>query len=106
LIFRELTKINEELVVRPIVASGPSGGIVAKGEFTVVVGQIETSQPDQAIDQLTVNRLFDLLLGSGLVPEANIAASVAAAFDMKLPAAMKAAKKGKILAKRQSEAAP
>jgi 16S rRNA (cytidine1402-2'-O)-methyltransferase len=102
LVFRELTKINEELVIRPINDVALSRELVEKGEFTVVIGVAEAGPANQDIDQLAVNRLVDLLSSSGLIPEGNIPASVAAAFDIRLQSAIKAAKKGRILAKRQS----
>jgi len=106
MIFRELTKINEALVVRPNIATGDDAELIEKGEFTVVICPADETKPEQGVDQLAANRLFNLLEGSGLVPHANIASSVAAALEISVTAAIKAAKKGKILAKRQSESAP
>jgi 16S rRNA C1402 (ribose-2'-O) methylase RsmI len=106
MIFRELTKINESLVIRPIMTSKSPGELVEKGEFTVIVCPDNASDEPEHIDQLSASRLFNLLEESGLVQQTNVMAAVAAALDVSMPAATKAVKKGKILAKRQSEAKP
>jgi 16S rRNA (cytidine1402-2'-O)-methyltransferase len=106
MVFRELTKINETLVIRPILEPCDDGRLVERGEFTVVVGQAHTSGTAHPVNQIAVDGLFNLISESGLVQEKNIATAVAAAFDIDVPSALKAAKKGRILAKRQSELAP
>ena len=106
MVFRELTKINESLVIRPINRTDEDERLVDRGEFTVVVGQSQTSSTTHLVNQIAVDGLFNLISGSGLVPAKNIATAVAAAFDIDVPSALKAAKKGRILAKRQSELAP
>jgi 16S rRNA (cytidine1402-2'-O)-methyltransferase len=106
MVFRELTKINESLVIRPNKTAGGEGQIVERGEFTIVVGPSEDRHHVGIAEQQAISRLFDILTESGLVPAENIAGSVAAAFEIDVPLALKAAKKGRILAKRQSEPAP
>jgi 16S rRNA (cytidine1402-2'-O)-methyltransferase len=106
MIFRELTKINESLVIRPNNISNGGAPIVERGEFTVVIGPLKTGQPLIAVDHVAINMLFNLITESRLVADSNVPTAVAAAFDVPLPMAIKAVKKGKILAKRQSELAP
>jgi 16S rRNA (cytidine1402-2'-O)-methyltransferase len=106
MVFRELTKINESLVIRPNKTIDSKSQIVERGEFTIVVGPSEGRPHVDIAKQQAISRLFDILTESGLVPAENIAGCVAAAFDIDVSLAIKAAKKDRILAKRQSEPAP
>jgi len=103
LVFRELTKINEELVIWSTTPGAIDPNVKELGEFTVVIGPAQPSQPVEPGNQVLVSRLYDLLSDSGLVQEENIASCVAAAFSIDSQAVAKAVKKGRILVKRQSE---
>jgi 16S rRNA C1402 (ribose-2'-O) methylase RsmI len=105
-IFREITKLNEEYVVRPNKSDNLDMNVISKGEFTIVVGPSLELVDANEVDQIAVAMLFNLIEESGLVPYERIMHTVASSFDLKADDVRKTVKKGKILAKRQTVSTP
>jgi len=95
-IHREITKLNEELVVWPRVPP-------ELGEFVVVLAPVEPSESTAELDaELILSRYQALTAGAGF--EDSLAFEMLAKFvGVESAAIRKSVKKSKILAKRQNE---
>lgn len=96
LIHREITKLNEELVVWPRVP-------LELGEFVVVLAPVEPSESTAELDaELILSRYQALTAGAGF--EDSLAFEMLAKFvGVESAVIRKSVKKSKILAKRQNE---
>lgn len=90
---RELTKINEELVV------WDNKTIKELGEFVIVVGPRKLD-PQTEPDEATVVKVFGQIADSTGLPDEEVAHMVAAHFRLTPTRARKLLKKGRILQKR------
>ena len=105
-IHRELTKINEELVI--YTNNLPIESVKQLGEFVVVIGKapgVESDGPEQ--HQLTTAvSMFGCLTTSDVFDEPSASALVAKALDIDEQAVRKAVKKHKIAMNQRRQALP
>jgi 16S rRNA (cytidine1402-2'-O)-methyltransferase len=99
LVFRELTKINEELVMSPIMSAD---SIKEKGEFVVVVKPREQGEADPPTTAARAADLIGRLTNHDLFESEEIVRIVALVSNISERAAAKLLKKYKILTKRQN----
>ncbi len=106
-IHRELTKLNEELVISPITTGDRS--VKSLGEFVLVIesagdsGSTSDSSPGRAAEAVALIGCMTTTCGFGL----DVAISMAArAFELELGVVKKAWKKHRILANRRAEQLP
>ncbi len=97
IVCRELTKINEELVIW-----GNKGHLIERGEFAVVVGPHPSARVEEP-DDACVALLFGQIAESTGLPEESVLTMVAARFGIPETKAGKLVKKGRIRAKRAQD---
>ncbi len=100
LVLREITKINEELVMCSINTT-----LNQKGEFTLVVGPVER-QPEAPVDPGEALELFYRVTESLGLSEESAVDVVALLKQIPTKAATKLIKKGKILVKQHNDSVP
>jgi len=104
LVLRELTKLNEEVVIRPKLASGID--IKALGEFCVVViPDIDDNASPAEVASLQGDalNLFNQLVSGGQVSDDFAIELIALKMSVTEAAARKAVKKAKISVKQQKQ---
>jgi len=103
-IHRELTKLNEELVICNNIEDEVS--MKALGEFVVVVGQASVNKEHDATDSTVIPMavaMFDCLTNNRVFEDNKALSLVAAACSLEPAAIRKAVKKARILRKREAE---
>ena len=100
LVFRELTKINDELVVNPTGAE-----LKEQGEFTVVVHPPIRHEPPE-LDKDELIDIFERLTKLAGLTEEDAERAVAALKGATVPAVQKALKKGRIARRRLEDSRP
>jgi len=96
---REITKINESLVILPITDETQ---LAERGEFTIVVSPVARDNKLHIIDNKAVIDLFGRLTDIGALDEDQVVRMVAAALGQEPRAVAKLVKKHKISVKQQS----
>ena len=103
-IHREISKINEELVISPNTAN--IGPVMELGEFVIVVGKaiIEQQNTDSYSVQVSAAiKMFDCLTNNECFSETDALKLVSMATTLDPKVVRKAAKKAKIERKRQEQ---
>jgi 16S rRNA (cytidine1402-2'-O)-methyltransferase len=106
-VFRELTKVNENLV--KYTSSEHHNDIIAKGEFTIVVGPSGTPPNAGLLAQAAAPEALDLfgrLTDYGSFTREEATSLVASHLRLSVSAARKLIKKARILVKQQNKPAP
>jgi 16S rRNA (cytidine1402-2'-O)-methyltransferase len=98
---REITKINESLVILPITAETE---LTERGEFTIVVSPMTRIDELHIVDTKLVIDLFGRLIDIGGFDEGHVVKMVAAGLDYEPRAVAKIIKKHKISVKQQNDA--
>jgi 16S rRNA (cytidine1402-2'-O)-methyltransferase len=112
-VFRELTKLNEELFILPIMTrgehnAGVNGAVNAIGEFTLVIGPAESSAR-AAVSQVLAEHLvvsFARLIENGLFEDHQAVVMCAALFDLPTAVVVKTLKKAKIAKNQANRSVP
>lgn len=98
-IFRELTKINESLVILP---NGAGYGSDARGEFTLVIGPADESSDRNKLSYSEISNLFYRLTNSGSFNDDDAMRVLACYFKQDARVIAKAIKKARISVKQQN----
>lgn len=104
-IWREITKIHEQLVLQPIIAAPTSRSfpLPAQGEFTIIIGPPVVG-PETSYEPQEIAALFDHIAKFRGISEAAAADLVSTHLGIPAHAVKKAVKRQRILVKRQKEA--
>jgi len=96
LVHREITKINEELVIWPSLPA-------ELGEFVVILAPVEASESRRELDSAVVLSHYHALATNAGFDDDLAFEMLAKFFDVESAVIRKSVKKSKILAKRQNQ---